>query len=138
MKSISGKVTVIPAMVQQRWANNSVLEYYPTGVLTAGTAEKQICEKGVAHLWKNEGVAPLRELLYSYSASLADEEWKEGKIDSLCFVRVMQCNVLPLSSTQLVGLSWVQGSDGQRSFPRLALCPRPSRLPTDLFVQASN
>ena len=54
----------------------------PTGVLTAGTAEKQICEKGVAHLWKNEGAAPLRELLYSYSASLADEEWKEGKIDS--------------------------------------------------------
>ena len=82
MKSISGKVTVIPAMVQQRWANNLVLEYYPTGVLTAGTAEKQICEKGVAHLWKNEGAAPLRELLYSYSASLADEEWKEGKIDS--------------------------------------------------------
>ena len=57
----------------------------PTSVLTAGTAEsaeKQIYEKGVAHLWKNEGVAPLRELLYSYSASLADEEWKEGKIDS--------------------------------------------------------
>ena len=39
----------------------------PTGVLTAGTADpplKQICEKGVSHLWKNEGVAPLRELLY--------------------------------------------------------------------------
>ena len=49
----------------------------PTGVLTAGSAEsteKQIYGKGVAHLWKNEGVAPLRELLYSYSASLADEE----------------------------------------------------------------
>ena len=56
----------------------------PTGVLTAGSAEsteKQIYGKGVAHLWKNEGAAPLRELLYSYSASLADEEWKEGKID---------------------------------------------------------
>ena len=78
MKSISGKITVIPAMVQQRFkANNSILEYYPTSVLTAGTAEsaeKQIYEKGVAHLWKNESVAPLRELLYSYSASLADEE----------------------------------------------------------------
>ena len=41
----------------------------PTGVLTAGTAGllKQIYGKGVAHLWKNEGVAPLRELLYSQS-----------------------------------------------------------------------
>ena len=40
----------------------------PTGVLTAGTAGpplKQIYGKGVAHLWKNEGVAPLWELLYS-------------------------------------------------------------------------
>ena len=39
----------------------------PTGVLTAGTTaklENQIYGKGVAHLWKNEGVAPLRELLY--------------------------------------------------------------------------
>ena len=40
----------------------------PTRVLTAGTAldssEKQIYGKGVAYLWKNEGVAPLRELLY--------------------------------------------------------------------------
>ena len=33
----------------------------PTGVLTAGTA---VNGQGVAHLWKNEGVAPLRELLY--------------------------------------------------------------------------
>ena len=39
----------------------------PTGVLTADTAGpplKQIYGKCVAHLWKNEGVAPLRELLY--------------------------------------------------------------------------
>ena len=39
----------------------------PTGVLTAGTAEIRNTVKGgqgVAHLWKNEGVAPLRELLY--------------------------------------------------------------------------
>ena len=26
----------------------------------------QIYGKGVAHLWKNEGVAPLRELLYTF------------------------------------------------------------------------
>ena len=36
----------------------------PTGVLTAGPTLKQIYGKGVAYLWKNEGVAPLRELLY--------------------------------------------------------------------------
>ena len=36
----------------------------PTGVLTAGPPLKQISGKGVANLWKNEGVAPLRELLY--------------------------------------------------------------------------
>ena len=39
----------------------------PTGVLTAGTAglsAKAQKQKGVAHLWKNEGVAPSRELLY--------------------------------------------------------------------------
>ena len=43
----------------------------PTGVLTAGTAvlfTKANLGKG-AHLWKNEGVAPLRELLYTVSHS---------------------------------------------------------------------
>ena len=42
----------------------------PTGVLTAATAGpplKQIYGKGVAHLWKNEGVAPLRELLCTHA-----------------------------------------------------------------------
>ena len=78
--------TVIPAMVQrlffaiitQRdhkyatpppWKQFYVfLATAPIGVLTAGTSaklEKLIYGKGVAHLWKNEGVAPLRELLYS-------------------------------------------------------------------------
>ena len=41
----------------------------PTGVLTAATAaklENQIYGKGVARLWENEGVAPLRELLYTF------------------------------------------------------------------------
>ena len=41
----------------------------PTGVLTDGTAglfTKANLGKG-AHLWKNEGVAPLRELLYTVS-----------------------------------------------------------------------
>ena len=28
------------------------------------SSEKQIYGKGIAHLWKNEGVAPLQELLY--------------------------------------------------------------------------
>ena len=36
----------------------------PTGVSTAARLENKIYGKGVAHLWKNEGVAPLRELLY--------------------------------------------------------------------------
>ena len=38
----------------------------PTGVLTVGTAglsTKAQNQKGVAHLWKNAGVASLRELL---------------------------------------------------------------------------
>ena len=45
----------------------------PTGVLTAGTDDvhqNQIYGKGVAHLWKNECVALLRELLYYFRLRL--------------------------------------------------------------------
>ena len=38
--------------------------------------------KGVAHLWKNEGVAPLRELLYSFL--IKDEENPKNKDNAPC------------------------------------------------------
>ena len=45
-----------------RESNFVFLATAPNGVLTAGLRGLL---KGVAHLWKNKGVAPLRELLYS-------------------------------------------------------------------------
>ena len=49
--------TVIPAMVQRLFFNRWHID------LTGGLRGLL---KGVAHLWKNEGVAPLRELLYTF------------------------------------------------------------------------
>ena len=80
-KSKMNICSVIPAMVQRLFFDISkqrnhkyatpppFTQFYvflataPTGVLTAGPPLKQISGKGVANLWKNEGVAPLRELL---------------------------------------------------------------------------
>ena len=49
----------------------------PTDVLTAGTAEiqKKNYGKGVAHLWKNEGIAPLWELLYRGETTVDQENY---------------------------------------------------------------
>ena len=38
--------------------------------------------QGVAHLWKNEGVAPLRELLYLFL--IKDEENQKNKDNASC------------------------------------------------------
>ena len=87
-QQVSVHCTVIPAMVQRLFSTllssaTINMQHLPresnfmfflatalTGALTAGPLLKQIYGKGVAHLWKNEGVALLRELLYCFRLRL--------------------------------------------------------------------
>ena len=71
----------------------------PTGVLTAGPPLKQIYGKCVAHLWKNEGVAPLRELLYNSYLNLCFNYWNELKCSPVLVVPQV------LQATEFIGTS---------------------------------
>ena len=56
--------------------------------------QKHESRKGVAHLWKNKGVAPLRELLYNVQACV-------------CEVQESSYIVAASISEKLAGLYWV-------------------------------
>ena len=55
--------------------------------------------KGVAHLWKNEGVAPLRELLYNSYLNLCFNYWNELKCSPVLVVPQV------LQATEFIGTS---------------------------------